>query len=1283
MASDVPLTFTLPEGVVVWISRVIYTLQVISSPVTFYFRTACIFLAVSWLAVRAWQVLHTPLDDLASLLGFDIPLTPVVDLASIKADGCVLRWSLPEKQKQKSKLKYEIHVNGNAVEHVSIHETAVTITNLLPNTYYVLRVALVNEQELASRSEPIRFRTKSAATQDFFVPQHSADTGDDADQDGAGSTMERTPRVRVFRGLKDIAPAPASIDNGPASMERQGSSNGLGPKRSVTGRRTSPAALGLDVEVEPHIEETEPAEGHESIQQLTTKLEAIRKEITSAEQSTEKEDEEDSQLKQELHDEREELKTHVAEKTEASKTLKRELNLLMQHNGTAQSERSKQERFLQQKKQERQKQKEDMLKWEQETASFQKDAEKLEASKAAHKRGVEEEKNALRLKQADEAGAMKSLEDRVKETNSAIKKLERDIKNTSPDGTSHNEESNLVQQMQQDAEEERQWQNHKAGLIQQYGSIHQKLEASKRFHDEQMLYLDSIRRQRRREDDLITAAQSHFGSPPPPPPPPPPAERMIHRGDSQRSRRAASGQSSNNSPRMGHFPLVSSGSSSSPFATGLASISPASNFHSAPYFNPHNGMTLRTDQPTDYIGMTDEEREKLTGGAPMSPGAGAELLPADLFSGDDGGRDQGFLPGLGALPGLPSLPGGPSMSQPGADRERDYPYPGPASPASASSRSPSVFASPRASQNNLHLGSPENTFPSMDPDRRSIRSTRSTRAGTAGALGGIPAASSRFSGLFGIKQRTKTASAGSSGGDLDGLALGKAQSHSMPRQDQSIPGLLESQIRKRNSSISGITGPNSELSGLGDGSSDVLMGEQQVQNQVSRFRAFGMGRIFGGDKEGAGGSGGGSGTTTGGWPSGFSRRPGSPRPGSTHSNELPRPSVDSSRWTDLVAGGGGARSSPLSFNTSWMLPSTSSSSGSRLYGSRHPSRRPSVQYAASGPPEDIMEDEDSDALSQPDVHGGSRQAPPLAPIGTRPKGKQRDEGEGDEGGAGSAAAAAARLNPAAKDFKSFLGIKSKDKEKEKDKARSASTATMAGTSNTVPVPSSSLVTPTSYASTHRDRDNMDYDTGSPPESRKSRSDARSMTTTTTESSLADSNELAGGHLSDLARTPSYSNASDGVAPSPLIGSGSLGKESFMQKISRKSSSGKFSLPTFKREKSRLVVDAASSSASGVGNSPNLNGNGGLTTPSAELHEEDDGVMGASIGSLRDSREGRESKEVARGSVRSWSHVLKLAKGSGGKGKEKGDGTPSLSGLSLASGTEDGESVGGVEGEEER
>ncbi|KAK0945609.1 hypothetical protein LTR29_002964 [Friedmanniomyces endolithicus] len=1236
------LSSSLPAVATIWASPLLSMLQTVVVPFTFCFRPATIALAAFWLIYRAYHVLHIPLDDLASLLGFDIPLTPIIDLASVKADGCIVHWSLPEKlrQKQKSKLKWEVHLNGVVVESVATQESAVTITGLQPSSFYVVRVALVNEQEFGSRSEPIRFRTRAAVSGDCFVVPPD---GHETDHDGSAETL---PRVRVYRGLRDITPA--SIEATP--MGREHSNSGLGPKRSITGRRPSPAALGLDGRTDIQVEEGEPPEGLETIQQLTERLDVLRYETDETERQARDEEEEESRMKEELAEERDALRAEAAEKEKATRNLKREVNVLERQNTAAQNERSKHERLLLQKKQEREKLKQDMVRWEREAEGMQQEAEQIRSSRSEHLQQFEREKVALRSSQAGEATAMRSLEDEVKETNTSIKKIERAIKNSSPDHVNGAEEPNLVQQMQQEAEQERQWQLHRANLTQQYTAVYQKLEAAKRFYSEQIRYLESVRAQRRRDDDFA-AAQQQFSSPPAP------ADRAIRRGDSQRSRRAPSGHSTSDSPHIGGgFPMVPTNSTQGSFPPGLNTISgpgTTSFPFMAPFFNVHNGMTLRTNglPPVDgEHGLTDEERERFTGGAPMSPGAGAELLPADLFLGDElasaGGRQQLEreqrvmpLPGLGTVPPPPPGLPMPAATAGGAERGEYF---------------MSGFNGP-ASLHNLHLGSPHETFAMMDADRRSIRSTRSGRAATGGAGGGgaASAAGSRFSSMFGIKARTKALAGGGGGAGTvageEGLALGKAHSHSMPRQDQGLPGLDLSGQRKRNSSISGVFG---DLGASHDGASDVAT---PGSSQVSRRRAFGMGSIFSRDKDGFGG----------GWPSSFTalgRRPGSPRPGSTHSNELPRPSMDSSRWgvdtwpSASAAGGAGpgdapgARSSPLSLTAGWSVPSTQAGGGlsgvGRLWGSRHPSRRPSVQYGNSsgGPPEDIMEDEGSE--DEEDGGDETRGKPRMAPIGTRPSGKKavvpvedEEEDDGDEQQGTTTPSASSpsglippRLNPAAKDFKSFFGLKSS---KDKDKPRTGSPG--AGASSTL----------TQDPHHHHD--------DSPPDSRKSRSDARSLTTTESSLTAESSGEMNGG---ELARTPSYANSdATGGGGAALVGSnsggGSVGKESFMQKISRKSSSSKFSLPTFKREKSRL-------------DTLNVTGMGFVGTPDT-MAEEDGGsgeVLAASVGSVKEA--GRESKEGNRGSGRGWSQVLKLGGGGSRRGKGGGE-TPSLSGLSLASG----------------
>lgn len=1079
--------------------------------------------------------MNKPLQELAGLLGFDIPPTPIIDLASIKADGAIIHWSIPEKQTHRSTLKFEIHLNGNIIDTLSIKESAATITGLQPGCFYVVRVALVNSIDFSTKSAPIRFRTKSASSADFYVA--TAD-GNDTDHDAAHEAM---PRIRPYRGLKDIAPAAPDA----ALMVREGS-NGFGQRRSLNGgggRRSS--GLGIDRhEPAPEVIDS-AAEGSEAIQRLTERLDAIRRETDEAERQAKDEDEEELQQKDELVKERDELKAEAMEKERASRNLKREVNTMERQNTAAQNERSKQERLLEKKRQDHQKLKDDVVRWVRETEEMRLDVDRIQQDKENHSRQAETEKENLRKRQAEEIALIKTLDDEVKEKGTEIKKLERAMKNNSPDNTEP--ETNIVQQMQQDAEFSRQWAVQYTQLQQEYAVTYQRLDLAKRFYTEQQAYLETLRAKRRQEEALTS-----YNSPPA-------QDRPLRRGDSQRSRTAQSGHSSTDSPRLAAFPLATSA-----FGPGHTTTAPI--FPGAAFINIHNGMSLSA--PTDDIDLTDDERERLTGGALMSPGVGASLLPSDLFGDGDGRPDfTAPLPGLGTLPGMPGLPE--SMRHVLAE----HPGPGPASPVSASSRTPSVFASPHASQQNLHIGSPEQV---MDSDRRSIRSTRSNRA-TSGSGAG-----SRFGGMFGIKQRTKTVSDAD-----DGLALSKALSHSMPRQDQGIPG-LDSATRKRNSSISGTI-----FSGLGnDGAFDA---PQQVASS-RRSRAF---NLFGGKGDG--------------WPS-FHKRPTSPRPGSTHSNELPRPSSDSSRWlpdawpsNDAATG---ARSSPLAFGTGW---NAQQHGQSRVYGSRLPSRRPSQQYGNSGPPEDIMEDEDSDALS-------SHRAYTLGAIGTKPPTNTSESKK-----AGKEAAVeedAPKLNPNAKDFKSFFGMKLKSRNPE-----SGASSTIASAPSTANV------------------DKGEFDDISPPVSRRSRDtrDTRSMTTT---SSIAESGRNS---TTDLHRTASYtpSDTVPSTPTTPMLGS-STGKESFMQKLSRKSSSGgKFALPTFaKRDRSRLDTSKTS----------------GSPLMQAEDNDFDDPPSSAGL---------RERISRDSGSARGWGSVLKL-----GMGKKSGGETPSVSGLSMtsANGTEDGDDI---------
>jgi hypothetical protein len=833
---------------------------------------------------------------------------------------------------------------------------------------------------------------------------------------------------------------------------------------------------------------------------------------------------------------------------------------------------------------------------------MQQDVERMKQEKLDYIARHKEQRETLDKELANEHASIKALEEQLRAKTLEAKALEKEMKEANPNGDA---EMYLMQQQQQDVEERRQWDIHYAGLQHEYALAAQKNEQAKHMYEEQLRILQGLRARRRQED------LAQYSSPPAT------QQGLPRRTDSQRSRRGQSGQSGQSVSESPRTTLYQSTSSSfGPSLTSTASVfgPPGSMM---PFGNGIGSGLSSTD-----VLMSDTDRNRLTGGAMLSPGAGAELLPADLFVDGDSRTPYNIqpLPGLGAIPNtIPGLGEIPAQTTP------DQAAAGPVSPISETGRSQSVFASPQASQQNLHIGSPENI---IDADRRSIRSTRSNRATSGGATG------SRFSGMFGIMSRSKAVSS-----EAD-LALGKVHSHSMPRHDAGLPG-LDSSSRKRNSSISASVMSGSSLA-------NETFDDEAAPRTKRPFPFF--------HKEK-------------GWPStfGYPRNEPAARPSSMHSVDQPRPSLDGGNrwlvdpWPSNDGNGSGTRSSPLAFgSTTWNPPS---SQQSRVYGSRLPSRRPSAQYGVHGPPPvGIPEADDYSDVSDADPDAN------LAPIGTRPTPSPRKPSNSVEAGSSSTSAGptsasassdatavdTTKLNPAAKDFKSFFsGRKLRDKDKDKSHKESSSV----------------VGTPA--------LDGIDTD-DSPPASRKSRETRDgSLSLTTT----LDSTAHGSGRQSPIlfALTPSHTNTSEAMAPSPLlspsIGGSSVGKESFMQKLSRKSSSGKFALPTFKRSggggtptSANVLLTPTTPTTASLHSS-----SGGGGPSSAPTDDDNDDALSASVGSLRerDSRELKESKSSGRG----WGHVLKLGSSGGGAGssaagssggRRKGGQTPSLSSMSLRS-----------------
>lgn len=548
--------------------------------------------------------------------------------------------------------------------------------------------------------------------------------------------------------------------------------------------------------------------------------------------------------------------------------------------------------------------------------------------------------------------------------------------------------------------------------------------------------------------------------------------------------------------------------SSAPFNSIPTTASP-SFANPTPYFNPVNGMALPPRTYSTSFSQTD--MESLTGGAPMSPTAGS-LLPAGLF-GDDLGLTEDEDDDDPGPPQAPSLNPSPNMRNvlPGLGAPGTMHHTQNSSlPASPRTQSPTGFASPRDSAGDLQMQSSNDN--NMDSDRRSIHSTSSSFQTNPQA--------SRFGGLFGLNRaRGKTFSD-------DGPALGSlkpSQSQSLPRQEHGLDGL--GAPRRRGSLTEG-----SWYDAFIRTKTQPIESSSSPKHVATRKRPFNMFGSAKGDDP---------------WLRsmlGMQQRPESPRQGSTNSGEgtaLPRPSTESQTRFGWNVDAFGARSSPLGVD--WSVNNTNTASWSRLG-----SRRPSIQHTANASliNEDVMHD---DVLDFP----SNTRSPTQAPIGTRPQ-----SSASHMPGQMSASSLPPipptppkQLNPAAASFTMFqLGKKTEEDRAEKAKRAAEKAAEKEA----------------KKAEKAEKKEEKEKKAKADKAEKASRKDKH------TPSEAGDSREATSPYLdSRMSRdTPSISTA-DASESSPRESlehsisyaasdaAGSIGKESFMQKLTRKGSTNQF------------------------------------------------------------------------------------------------------------------------------
>lgn len=845
-----------------------------------------------------------------------------------------------------------------------------------------------------------------------------------------------------------------------------------------------------------------------------------------------------------LVEKRDEKKASLKEKEDASRDLRKEVATLERANAAAQAKRSNQERSLQKKEAERKKLKDDVAKWDREARELRSAAEGIKVERAEYEASSTARIKELKAKYDEELQTNKSLEEVIREKGIQIKALEEERK-TLEEGEDVGDDQDGA-----DIEADKHWMDLYHQLQKRYADAWQQFNEAEHINQDASTRLAFLQ-QRRMSQPQINAAAPEF---------------VPQRRNSPRSR-----------PLSMREPLMSANlggfvpSTAAPFNSGIPTTSPAY-ANPTPYFNPVNGMAL--PPPSAHsMSFSHAEIESLTGGAPMSPTAGA-LLPSGLF-GDgmtDDGMDDEDDPGPPRPPQDPSprmrnvLPG---LGAPGTlDHVQS-----PSSPVSVQSRSP--FASPRESA--TQLGFFPNNENNVDSDKRSIHSTSSSFKQQP---------TTRFGSLFGLhRQRGKTFDQGPPLGSLKA-----SQSQSLPRHDHEEFDPIGT--RRRRGSHSGGSWFNALIPSKAQPEES-----SNPKHVATRKRAFNM---FGSKNDP--------------WLNstlGYDR-PSSPRQGSTNSGEtnaLPRPSTESQTRFGWSVDAFNARSSPLGVD--WSVNNTNSSSWSRM-----PSRRPSIQQGSTVNlvNEDLLHDDIPDFPS-------SMRSPTQAPIGTRPQSSASHM---------VPPTPPKQLNPDAPTFK-FFNREDKDEKARKAVEKAEKAAEKAA--------------------------EKEAKKAEKKEEKKARSSRKHSEATASEQPTSpvaarfsrDNYSLSTADVSEASPRHSLEQSAS-QTPSEANHPASVGKESFMQKLSRKSSTSQFL--TFSKSQ-RSLFSKKSSEAVTPTDETDEDGN------SLSVRTTDSPGASPSIGTPKD-----------KSSALSWSSIKRMGK--------RGDKTPSLH-ESIASETTGDEDEEGLEG----
>lgn len=631
-------------------------------------------------------------------------------------------------------------------------ENAATISDLCPGEHYSIRIVAINSTSFAALSDPLQVRCLlSDGDQSTEKRKRLEATTDDTPQAQAVLVPTITPVKAFGEATSSLVPP----------LHRESSGSNVPSKRNSVSRQGAQPPQGKS-RAGSHGQD-----GSDNIQVLTSRLDTLRTQLQELQTQDDDEEAEFQASQAELIEQRDDLKQQLKERDDQNKDLNKSVKNLEHLNSAAQSKKTQQEKALNDKLRSRQKMHEDTQRWESEMDSLHAEAEDLK--KQQEELVAETKKRVVELKheQKPSLEALATIDEQIKQKGKEVQELDKE-RRTLDDAP---EQAETMERSRAMAVEEREFTERIAGL---HAALHDANAAVVELKGYIQQY-ESIGTGRRNslQNGYAPAATTSFE----------PAIQDVNFSQPQQSTRV-NFEVPETRPNHAYSHTRNETSSTGSFRT-------ASPFHTqASYITLPNRAINGSTSP-------DQAKEMLTGGALVSPSAGA-LLPSDLL-GDDtddmikprlrglsnsisvhssssrpasgmsrpmsthvgrnsaqSGMDTDSLPGLGTL-GDEDLPNDPSS--PGASHD---------------SASPSTFSSPHSSFANLHSHKLSDT--NTENDRRSIRSA-------SGSNRIIPS-SWRF-GAFG-RQRGSTTSRD----DLPALgSLKSNQSQSMPRETDSLPGL--------------------------------------------------------------------------------------------------------------------------------------------------------------------------------------------------------------------------------------------------------------------------------------------------------------------------------------------------------------------------------------------------------------------------------------------------------------------------------------------------------------